>query len=55
MKLNYPNIDVAKKSNEANMQAVKACLCDMVDQMNYYVTDLENKVEQLQAAANTEA
>lgn len=55
MKLDYPSIDVAKKSNEANMQAVKSCMYEMVDQLNYYVTELENKVEQLQAAVNTES
>ena len=47
--LGYPNISVGKKTNEENMQSVKGYLSEMAEQLNYQISYLESKVEQLEA------
>lgn len=44
----YPSINVGKKSNEENMQAAKAWMMQMSDDMKYYVSRLEQRIEVLE-------
>ncbi len=40
----YPKINVSKRSNEQNMQAVNAYLCNMADQMNYAMGQMQSDI-----------
>lgn len=44
-----PNISVEKKTNEQNMQAVKAYLTDLADQLNYTVNQQQKEIETLRS------
>lgn len=44
-----PNISVEKKTNEQNMQAVKAYLTDLADQLNYMVNQQQKEIENLRS------
>lgn len=44
----YPNIS-SKKSNEENIQATRAYLNGMADQLNYAVGMLEGRIAQLES------
>ena len=44
-----PNISVEKKTNEQNMQAVKAYLTDLADQLNYMVNQQQKEIETLRS------
>lgn len=46
-KFDYPSINVGGKSNEQNMQAVKAYLNNLSDQLNFYVNTLEEEIAEL--------
>lgn len=43
----YPNIS-GKKSNEENMQCARSWMMQMTDNMNYYVTKLESRIDVLE-------
>lgn len=43
-----PNIDVLKRSNEDNMQSAKSWMMQTSESLNYYITNLENRVSQLE-------
>lgn len=45
----YPSINVSKKTNEENMQSAKNWMIQMSDQMNFYITRLETRIEVLEA------
>lgn len=45
----YPSINVSKKTNEENMQSAKNWMIQMSDQMNFYITRLEARIEVLEA------
>lgn len=51
-KFDYPNINVGGKSNEQNMQSVKAYLTSLSDQLNFYLNNLETRVEVIEAIVN---
>lgn len=44
-----PNISVEKKTNEQNMQAVKAYLTDLADLLNYTVNQQQKEIETLRS------
>lgn len=44
-----PNISVEKKTNEQNMQAVKAYLTDLAENLNYVINQQNAKMEALRA------
>lgn len=46
-KFDYPNINIGGKSNEQNMQAVKAYLNNLSDQLNFYLNDMETQILEL--------
>lgn len=46
-KFDYPSINVGGKSNEQNMQAVKAYLNNLSDQLNFYINTLEDEITEL--------
>ena len=52
-KFDYPNINVGGKSNEQNMQATKAYLNGLSDQLNFYLSNLESRVEELETIVNS--
>lgn len=43
----YPNVNVGKKTNEQNMQAMYSYMCNTADQMNYVVSQLTQQIENL--------
>ena len=43
----YPNVNVGKKTNEQNMQAMYSYMCNAADQMNYVVGQLTQQIENL--------
>lgn len=47
-RFDYPGINVGEKTNEANIHAIKSYLDDLSDQLNYYISYLEEKVEALE-------
>jgi flagellar basal body P-ring protein FlgI len=49
-----PNINVEKKSNEQNMQNVKDFAYELVDQLNYVVNNLNDRIEILEALKSEE-
>ena len=42
----YPNISIDNKSNEQNMQATKAHLNALADQLNYYIDSITNTLNE---------
>lgn len=44
-----PNISVEKKTNEQNMQAVKAYLTDLAENLNYVINQQNAEMEALRA------
>jgi hypothetical protein len=49
-----PNISVSKKSNEENMQSVKDFSYELVDQLNYVLNSLNDRIEALEALKSEE-
>ncbi len=53
MALDYPSIDVEKKTNEQNLQATKAYLIDMAEQLNYQIGLLKDTCNELSERIST--
>lgn len=47
MAFDSPNIDVNKKTNEQNMQATKAYLIDMAEQLNYQIALMKDSISDI--------
>ena len=47
-RFDYPGINVEENSNETNMQIVKGYLMGIVDDMNYYFGQMENRIVTLE-------
>jgi chaperonin cofactor prefoldin len=45
---NAPNVSVATKTTEQNIQSMKSYLTEMADSLNYHIGFLENKIEAMQ-------
>lgn len=48
----YPKVSLSGKTNEENIQAVKAWAIDMADMMNAYINNLEERVTTLESMMN---
>lgn len=44
-----PSINVEKKSNEENMQAVKAYLSELAEKLNYMSNNLQEQIDSIKA------
>jgi hypothetical protein len=47
MAFDYPGIDVEKKTTEQNLQATKAYLIEMAEQLNYQIGLLKDTVNEI--------
>lgn len=48
-----PSINVADKSNEENIQSIKAWAAELIGQLNYQISQLEGAITALQAEIET--
>ena len=44
----YPNIDVAKKTNEQNLQSAKNYMMELSDNIAFYLNQMEARVSNLE-------
>lgn len=44
---NAPNVSVSGKTNEENLQAIKAWANSVSDTLNFYLTSLQSQIDEL--------